>query len=132
MTAVACPVALHPGGMPRRIPVYLRADGQLQLVYSDMPSDAHPDAIAARALHSQSGLETRAALSIGTSDAVQSGILWHFSLCRIIPPVRDHWAHLPPDGSGLRKFHWLPFDESAPAPLSEPSHQAIAWLRATL
>jgi len=132
MTAIACPVALHPDGAPRRIAVFTAGDGSLRLVHSPCPPDLLPQTAAARALFDQSGLESRAALPLGTSDRVQPGVLWHFTLCRIVPPVRDRWAHVQASASELRHFHWLPLDDPLPAAMDATSASALAWLKATV
>jgi len=132
MTAVACPVALHPDGAPRRIAMYLDAGSLLHAVREPLTPNALPQAIAARTLYDQSGLETRAALPFGTSDSIEQNILWHFTLCRIVPPVRNHWKHPAPDGSGLLQFYWICIDGPAPYPVSGSTRNVLAWLQATL
>ena len=94
MILKACPVVLHPDGAPPRIPVFRHPQAGLQLVKGGIREGESPEAAAARELFEESGLETRSTLLLGTSDSIGADETWHFSLCRIAPPVRARWAHL--------------------------------------
>lgn len=133
MNAVACPIALHPDGATRRIAVFEHPRAGMQLVKGYIRPSEQPAAVAARALYEQSGLETRAALPIGSTANNQSDEIWHFALCRIVPPVRDRWQHLCVDDSGhLFKFAWMPLDTPPPQEFDERDLRALDWIRATL
>ena len=112
MRLVACPVALHPDGAPRRLAIATKP--QLALV-----------------LYAIGGLETRAALLLGTSDDIVAGERWHFALCRTVPPVRAHWQNAGPDGT-LQRFGWLALDDALPDGLTTPHDRALDWIRAAL
>lgn len=130
MNAVACPVALHPDGAPRRVPAFQHPTAGLQLVKGGIKAGETPQAAAARVLFTQSGLETRSALPIGISPDIQPDSEWHFSLCRVVPPVRDHWAHLCADNDGhLLTFRWLDLDDSIPSDMHEALQNALEWMR---
>jgi len=133
MKSVSCPIALHPDGAPRRLPVFEHPKGGLHLVTSALITGQNPDTIAARALYANSGLETRHTLTLGTSDKIETNTLWHFTLCRTVPPVREKWAHHCADGGGyLAKYHWLEIDHLLPAAMPQQMQNAIAWIRDTL
>ncbi|MCR8824958.1 NUDIX hydrolase [Pseudosulfitobacter koreensis] len=129
MKQIACPVALHPDGAPRRLAVATYP--LTALVLSDIAQGIRPEAAAAHALYDISGLETRAALLLGTSDDIVAGERWHFALCRTVPPVRDRWQNAGPDGT-LHRFGWLALDDAAHHDFA-PTHQsALDWIRAAL
>lgn len=132
MRAVACPIALHPDGAPRRIPVFQHPTAGLQLVKGSIRTGERHEAAATRELYEGSGLETRNALYLGSSQNIQRDTEWHFTLCRIVPPVREEWAHhCTDDGGHLFKFHWISLD--SPTPEMHPIFQdAIAWIRSAL
>jgi 8-oxo-dGTP pyrophosphatase MutT (NUDIX family) len=133
MRAVACPIALHPDGAPRRIPAFQHPTAGLQLVKGGIKTGETPQAAAARELFEESGLETRNALFLGSSAAIQPEAEWHFSLCRIVPPVRAAWAHLcTDDGGHLFKFHWIELDDPIPDNMDPIFHNALAWIRENL
>lgn len=130
---VACPIALHPDGHPPRIPVFEHPQAGFQLVKGGMKDGEHPQTAAARELIEESGLETRSAIFVGTADDIQDGAIWHFSLCRVAPPVRDRWAHFCADDGGHRfEFRWLELDQAPPAPFHPNFHRALAWIRQNL
>lgn len=129
MRLVACPVALHPDGAPRRLAIATQP--QIELVQSAIPQDARPENSAAQALYAIGGLETRAALLLGTSDDIVAGERWHFALCRTVPPVRDQWQNAGPDGT-LQRFGWLALDDTLPDGLTAPHRRALDWIRAAL
>ena len=85
MRLVACPVALHPDGAPRRLAIATKP--QLALVHTDIAPDARPENTAAQALYAIGGLETRAALLLGTSDDIVAGQRWHFARCHRCAPT---------------------------------------------
>ncbi|PTX57316.1 NUDIX domain-containing protein [Litoreibacter ponti] len=127
----ACPVALHPDGAPRRVPVFEHPLAGLQLVKGTVRAGEDPTRAAARELFEESGLETRAAIPLGQSDGIVAGERWHFALCRIAPPVRERWQHhCADDGGHLFKFHWIALDE--PSDLPAPFDAALAQMRALL
>jgi ADP-ribose pyrophosphatase YjhB (NUDIX family) len=127
---VACPVALHPDGAPLRLPMFEHPQAGFQLVKGRVKEGEHPDAAAARELFEESGLETRAALLLGTSDDIQPDVTWHFCLCRIVPPVRDAWVHLCSDDSGhLFRFFWQDLNTDPPTDCDPVFHAALAWIR---
>ena len=133
MRHVACPVALHPDGGQRRIAVFKHPLAGLQLVKGAIHAEELPAAAAARELFEESGLETRAALPIGTSGSILEGEQWHFALCRIVPPVRDRWQHLCKDGGGqLFQFKWMPLDASAQSGFEPRDLRALDWIRGAL
>lgn len=131
MKIIACPVALHPDGAVQRIAVLQDASGAQQLVKATAPTPEEATGTAARALYAMSALETRAALPIGTSDLIDPDEVWHFALCRIVPPVREHWKHLRENSSELLHFGWIPLDASVHG-FSAQDKRALDWIRATL
>lgn len=132
MRAVACPIALHPDGAQRRIAVLLHPLAGMQLVSANIPGTENPAAAAARALYAHSGLETRAALPIGTSSDIHTNEHWHFALCRIVPPVRDQWQHLHSEGEHLLKFSWMPLDRPVLDGFASHHIRALDWIKAAL
>ena len=129
--AVVCPVALHPDGAPLRIPVFEHPLVGLQLVKGGLRENERFEAGAARELFEESGLETRSALYLGASEHIQENTIWHFSLCRLAPPVRDAWQHFcKNDGGNLFKFKWLEVNDAGQ--LTPPYSDALDWMRATL
>ena len=135
MTArkVACPVALHPDGAPLRLPVFRHPQAGLQLVKGGVHADETPAAAAARELFEESGLETRAALPLGTSALIHQDELWHFALCRIVPNVRQTWAHhCRDDGGHLFRFHWHPIADPLPEDAHPVFQAALDWIREQL
>lgn len=126
----ACPVALHPDGSTRRIAFCQHP--QNALIAGDLGVEERADAIAARLLFAQCGLETRAALSIGTLNNAERDIEWHFALCRIVPPVREQWQHLHAADTALLKFIWLPLDTPFPEVISNADVQALNWIKSNL
>ncbi len=129
MKQIACPVALHPDGATRRIAVYQDPTGGLKLAHTITPSPQDAAGKAARLLFAMSALETRAALPIGT--LATSSQMWHFALCRIVPPVREQWKHLHADAGTLLHWTWMPL--GAPlAGLGPADTSALAWIRSTL
>lgn len=129
MRLVACPVALHPDGAPRRLAIATHP--QPALVHADIAPDARPENTAAQALYAIGGLETRAALLLGTSDDIVAGERWHFALCRTVPPVRAQWQNASPDGT-LQRFGWLALDDTLPEGTMDSHSRAIDWIRAAL
>lgn len=133
MIAKACPVPLHPDGAPLRIAMFKHPVAGMQLVKGTMLESETPERAAARELFEESGLETRSALRLGASEEIVAGQIWHFSLCRVVPPVRDQWQHAcTDDGGHLFKFHWHALDESAPHDLAPPFQRALAWITEAL
>lgn len=131
MKIIACPVALHPDGATRRIAVCLHPTEGPQLVKTTASSPQDATGIVARALYAMSALETRAVLPMGTSPDIAVDSVWHFALCRIMPPVREHWKHLHAETSTLLHFSWMPLDAALEG-LSPQDMRAIDWIRATL
>ncbi|ASM73477.1 MULTISPECIES: hypothetical protein [Roseobacteraceae] len=129
MKSVVCPVALHPDGAPRRLAIATHP--QIALVHSTLPQAARPENAAAQALFAVGGLETRAALLLGTSDNIVKAERWHFALCRTVPPVRDLWQNADPDGE-LRRFGWLALDGTAPDDIAQVYQRALDWIRGAL
>lgn len=128
---VACPIALHPDGFPPRLPVFEHPKAGLQLVKGGIDPGEAPQTAAARELFEESGLETRSALFLGTSDAIQTSEVWHFSLCRLAPPVRTAWAHhCADDGGHLLKFSWIALDDDTPQAFHPVFCRAFDWIRA--
>lgn len=131
MNIIACPVAFHPDGVTRRIAVYRHPENGPQLITTSASTPVAATNAAAQALYTMSALETRAALPIGTSQDINADELWHFALCRIVPPVREEWKNLCPTSATLLHFSWMPLD----TPLndfSEPDMRALDWIKATL
>ena len=127
---VACPIALHPDGAPLRLPVFRHPKAGVQLVKGGIRAEEAPAAAAARELFEESGLETRSALLLGQSTEIAPGELWHFSLCRVVPPVRDRWAHFCADDGGHRfEFHWHDISTPLPAPCHETFENALTCIR---
>lgn len=129
MKHFACPVALHPDGAPRRLAVATYP--LTALVRAEVPDGIRPEAAAAHALYDISGLETRAALLLGTSDDIVAGERWHFALCRTVPPVRDRWQNAGPDGT-VHRFGWLALDVAAPEGIAQSQQRALDWIRTAL
>ena len=90
----ACPVVLHPDGAPLRHVQYRHPETGLQLVTTTIPQGDTPMRAAAQHLFKTTGLETSAAIPLGQSDDIANAERWHFTLCRIKPPVRDEWVHV--------------------------------------
>lgn len=128
MKHIACPVALHPDGAPLRLPAIEGATGTLHLICGTVGADEHPERAAALRLIEQSGLETRATLLLGVSDKIEDGMLWHFVLCRVAPPVRSRWQHLGPDGT-LQRFEWAALEDPR---LTGRDAGLCAWIRGAL
>jgi hypothetical protein len=132
MKHICCPVAMHPDGGVRRIPISHMAQSRLSLVSVTLEAAVDTPGEAARALYSQSGLETRAALPIGTSTAIAAGQTWHFALCRVVPPVRTRWQHLWGNMDDVVQFSWLSLDSALPDGLHADDRAAIEWIKAAL
>ena len=131
MTIIACPVALHPDGVTRRIAVYQNPEGAMHLVKTTTLKATEATRAAAQSLYTVSTLETRAALPIGISSNINADELWHFALCRIVPPIREQWKHICPDTSALLQFTWMPLD-AALDDFSERDKRALDWIKAAL
>lgn len=130
---VACPVALHLDGVPRRIAAFEHPLAGLQLVKGGIRPGERPEQAAARELFEESGLETRAAIFLGDSTGIDAGTRWHFSLCRLAGPLRDRWQHLcADDGGHLFRFFWLDLDAPLPKGFAPPFQRAFDWIRASL
>ena len=129
MKQIACPVALHTDGATHRIAVYQDPTGGLHLAHTITPSSQDATGIAARLLFAMSALETRAALPIGT--AATSAEMWHFALCRIVPPVREQWKHPHAETGTLLHWRWMPLDAPLEG-LSAQDTRALEWIKATL
>ena len=133
MRQVACPIALHPDGVPQRIAVFEHPQAGWQLVKGGLKPGEDPARGAARELFEESGLETRAAIAIGQSDRIQDGTIWHFALCRIAPPVRAQWQHYcTDDGGHLFRFEWLDLHERVDREFDPIFLRALDWIRAAL
>lgn len=133
MRQVACPVALHPDGTPRRIAIFEHPLAGLQLPKGGIKTGEHPSPAAARELFEESGLETTSAILMGDSTDIHEGEHWHFALCRIKPPVRDHWQHFcADDGGHLLKFRWMPLDLVPPDGFHPKFMRALDWIKGTL
>ncbi len=133
MRQVACPIALHPDGVVRRVAAFEHPQAGLQLVKGGVQEGEAPAAAAARELYEEAGLETRAALLLGRSEDIAPDEVWHFALCRIVPPVRERWQHLcADDGGHLFRFFWLPLDAPAPAGFEARYLRALDWIRAEM
>lgn len=131
MRHIACPVALHPDGGLRRIAMCLHPENGPQLLQTSVGDPTQASGTAARVLFARSALETRAALLIGTSTDINPDEIWHFALCRIVPPVREQWQHLDPTSGALLRFSWTTLD-APPNDLSAPDARALDWIRTTL
>lgn len=108
-----CPVALHPDGLPLRLPVIEGADGTLTLPHCAQEPDVTRSQAAANVLYHQTGLETGAAVFIGDDQGrIAQNTLWHFYLCRIAPPVRTRWQHLTPCKT-LNRLGWIELSADA-------------------
>ncbi len=130
---IACPIPLHPDGFPQRIPVLRHPTAGFRLVKSAINTGERPETAAARALFDQSGLETRSAVMLGTSQSLGDDAQWHFSLCRVVPPVRDQWAHLfAANGRERSEFRWLALDADLPQPFDPICQRALNWIRNAL
>lgn len=133
MRDVACPVALHLDGVPRRIAAFEHPLAGLQLVKGGITSGERPEQAAARELFEESGLETRAAIYLGASTEIAPDAQWHFSLCRLAGPLREGWQHLcGDDGGHLFRFFWLDLDAPLPAGFAPPFQRAVQWIRNSL
>lgn len=130
MKQTACPVALHPDGATRRIAICLHPQTGPQLMKATAGAD--PAGTAARALYALSMLETRAAIPIGTAPEIAPDTQWHFALCRIVPPVRENWQHLPKGTGDLLKFTWMPLDAAPMDGFDAADLRALDWIRAAL
>ena len=129
---IACPIALHPDGAPLRVPLFQTPQAGLQIVCGSLGKAERPEAAAARHLFEQSGLETRSALYLGTSDGIVDGEDWHFALCRLVPPVRDAWRHMRAEDSGpVLEFGWHALETSQPD-CGPVSARALDYMRAAL
>lgn len=119
MKQLACAIALHPDGAPLRLAL---ADGQTLPPMAEFTDTAAP--LAARHLYNTLGLETRNAITIGSStqDATASEV--HFVLCRIAPPVRAQWKHQQSDGTVVIA-RWVAFEDL-------PSNDLMRWITANL
>lgn len=130
---VACPVALHPEGFPRRIAVFEHPQAGVKLVTSGFSASLRPEQAAAQRLFDTSGLETRAALSLGVTTDIEPGQRWHFSLCRLAGPVREVWQHHSKgDDAQLLRFFWIALDDPTPQALDAPFDAAVSWIRGAL
>ncbi len=128
----ACPIVLHPDGAPLRHLMFEHPTAGLQLVKGSIEPGEPPVRAAARELFEESGLETVAAVPIGHSDEIVSSERWHFSLCRVKPPVRDAWFHLCADDGGIRlRLSWFEFGTSLPD-FSTPYVKAASWIERSL
>jgi len=119
MKQLACAIALHPDGAPQRLAL---AQDQTRPPMAEFDQKAAP--FAARHLFTTLGLETRSAITIGTSTQVAPGYTVHFVLCRIAPPVRPQWKNPQPDGTVITG-HWVPFD-------ALPDNDILRWIATNL
>lgn len=131
MSIIACPVALHPDGTTQRVAVYQTTQGSKHLVKTTTASSNEATRAAAQTLYSMSALETRAALPIGTSADINPDDVWHFALCRIVPPIREQWKHICPDTSALLQFSWMPLGATFEE-FSGADTRALNWVKANL
>ncbi|MEP4196610.1 MAG: NUDIX domain-containing protein [Aliishimia sp.] len=132
MRQIACPIALHPDGAPHRIPMFRHPLAGLQFVKGGIRDGERPEAAAARELFEESGLETRNALYLGRSDLIMADTIWHFSLCRLAPPVRPRWQHLcHDDGGHVFQFEWHDLDAPEPV-MDEIFLNARKWIKGAL
>lgn len=128
---VACPIALHPDGAPPRIPVFEHPQTGTQIINGGLRDGETPQTGAARELFEEASLETRAALYLGSCDVIETDAIWHFSLCRLAPPVREVWQHYSKDDGGhLFTFAWLALDDFAALPA--PYSNAVSWMKDAL
>ena len=111
MRQVACPVALHPDGVPLRITAFAHPLAGLQLIKGGLKDGESPPAGAARELFEESGLETTSAIAMGSSTDISEGEDWHFALF---------------------KFQWLPLDAPPPDGFHPKFLRAFEWIKATL
>ncbi len=133
MKQVACPVALHPDGTPRRLAMYEGAQGLMRLVTGPITAGGHPEASAARELFDQAGLETQATMMLGTKDMGPGAGNWHFVLCRIKPPVRMRWQQAYRAAqSQLRRFGWVDLDAMDEGAVGEDDLRALHWIKDAL
>lgn len=130
---VACPVALHPDGAPLRIPVLKHPAERYQLVKGGIEAGEAPERAAARELFEESGLETRSAIFLAASQDLYPGEIWHFSLCRVAPPVRDRWQHFcKDDGGHLLQYHWHGLNDPPPQQMHPTFVAALEFIRSLL
>lgn len=130
---VACPVALHLDGVPRRIAGFEHPQAGLQLVKGGIKPGERPEQAAARELYEESGLETRAAIHLGQSTEIAADSRWHFSLCRLAGPLREQWQHrCADDGGHLFRFFWIDLDAPLPKGFATPFQRAFDWIRGSL
>ncbi|WP_300064102.1 NUDIX domain-containing protein [uncultured Roseobacter sp.] len=133
MREVACPVALHLDGVPRRIAAFEHPQAGLQLVKGGIEQGERPERAAARELFEEGGLETRAAIYLGESTEIDTGARWQFSLCRLAGPLRERWQHhCADDGGHLFRFFWLELDAPLPEGFAPPFRRAALWIRRAL
>lgn len=133
MRQLACPIALHPDGAPLRLAVFEHPTDGWQLVKGDLRKGEPSANAAARELFEESGLETRAAIAIGQSDAIQEGANWHFALCRIALPVRNKWQHYcADDGGHLFRFEWMDLQGAPDQDFHPIFMRALNWIKAEL
>ncbi|MEO9822675.1 MAG: hypothetical protein ABJ370_17045 [Paracoccaceae bacterium] len=124
----ACPVVLHPDGAPLRHLQYRHPETGLQLVTTTIPQDDNPVRSATHYLFKATGLETSAAIPLGHSDEIANKERWHFTLCRIKPPVRDEWAHVNADDPTYRLLcSWFLLDDISPD-MSASCINALRWI----
>ena len=133
MRQVACPVALHPDGALRQIAVFKHPQAGMQLVKGGIKPGEPQMAAASRELYEESGLETRATLLIGSASDIHPDEVWHFTLCRVVPPIREQWQHYcADDGGHLFHFLWMALDTPAQSGFDPRYLRALDWLRANL
>ncbi len=128
----ACPVVLHPDGVPLRLPLLHHPQAGPQLIKGTIENGEDPSQAAARELFEEAGLTTLSTYPLGQEDQIAPGENWHFVLCRVKPPVRDRWQHLcKDDGGHLFKFTWHPLADPAPE-MHMHFTRALAWIRTRL
>lgn len=133
MRDIACPVGLHLDGVPRRIAAFEHPQAGLQLVKGGVAAGERPEQAAGRELFEESGLETRAAIYLGSSTDIAPETRWHFSLCRLAGPLRPNWQHLcGDDGGHLFRFFWLELEAPLPEGFAPPYTRAFEWIKAAL
>jgi len=125
------PIALHPDGIPLRLPAHETTNGSLRLIHGPEPVPQRTSRAlgAAQLLFHATGLETRDARFIGHDEGrLEHGTMWHAYLCRIKPPVRDRWKHVAP--GGMRILRWCRIDSELT--LSDADAACLRWIRSLL
>lgn len=124
MIAKACPVVLHPEGVPARALFFEHPLAGTQLVKGTVDPGETPLTAAARELFEETGLRAKSGLPLTDSNTIVPGEHWHFALIRVRAPVPVEWSHKTNDDGGqVFRCGWLPLN--APSPFQ--GRFARAW-----